>query len=287
MAQAQRPRCGALTRRAVEESVETTQGSHGNNDPSLINGVIFVTLWTEDWEVTVTLSYMLSHATTSGWNLQGDRKGINDRLRSVRKLHARGLIDREIAGDIGIHPASVSRLRTRQGLTANGPKRRRRLTSTWANATRFHITDEDLEAVFGKRDPPQPLVERIERLRLDGTTIAESFGDWTPPGQSLKWSPAQAMLLWLLGLNDRQIADHQGVSRETISRWRRKAGLEKNGTPGPQTNRAPATWINVRCHRCKYLWSYKGPLPRATCPRCKTTVTLQKNRTAPPSSTPR
>jgi transposase len=49
-----------------------------------------------------------------------------------------------------------------------------------------------------------------------------------------KWHEKAARQLHGRGLNDRQIAQVLGVSRETISRWRRLSGLARNGRPGRQ-----------------------------------------------------
>lgn len=110
--------------------------------------------------------------------VQGDREGLEARLHVVRKLHSEGLIDREVADQLDIHPASAARLRTRLGLRPNGHARRRR---------------------------PQA------------------------------WQPDRdARFLYEQGLNDREIAEKLGVSRESVTKWRQENRLLAVGKPGPK-----------------------------------------------------
>jgi len=36
--------------------------------------------------------------------------------------------------------------------------------------------------------------------------------------------------------------------------------------------------VEVRCHRCKYEWTYTGKLWYATCPSCQIKVNIQAQR---------
>jgi len=36
--------------------------------------------------------------------------------------------------------------------------------------------------------------------------------------------------------------------------------------------------VDVKCHRCKYEWTYTGELWYATCPNCQTKVNVQAQR---------
>lgn len=64
-------------------------------------------------------------------SLHGDRQGLDERLATVRKLHAGGAIDREIAEELGLHPGSAARLRARLGLEPNGHERKRGRRRAW------------------------------------------------------------------------------------------------------------------------------------------------------------
>jgi DNA-directed RNA polymerase subunit RPC12/RpoP len=35
--------------------------------------------------------------------------------------------------------------------------------------------------------------------------------------------------------------------------------------------------VKVKCHRCGYMWEYKGKLGMATCPNCGSKVNIRKN----------
>lgn len=34
--------------------------------------------------------------------------------------------------------------------------------------------------------------------------------------------------------------------------------------------------VKVQCQRCKWIWHYKGKKNHASCPNCKTTVSIRK-----------
>jgi predicted Zn-ribbon and HTH transcriptional regulator len=36
--------------------------------------------------------------------------------------------------------------------------------------------------------------------------------------------------------------------------------------------------VRVRCHKCGYIWEYRGRLRLATCPNCNAKVDTSRNR---------
>lgn len=67
-----------------------------------------------------------------------------------------------------------------------------------------------------------PWVNRIRRsLGLPG--------NHKPHRGPTKWDPAKACALHSKGLNDRQVAEKLGISRESVQKWRRVQGLRAHG----------------------------------------------------------
>lgn len=96
----------------------------------------------------------------------------------IRSMHTKGMVDREIAGDLGVSIATVCRSRKRMGLAANGHRRKReKRSSDTRKARRLHAREA----------------------------------------------------------SDEEIAALVGVSRESITKWRRSAGLPRNARPGPKS----------------------------------------------------
>ena len=55
--------------------------------------------------------------------LDGGAYREHDTRKAIRELHSRGLVDREIAAEIGKSPSTVQKIRAKMGLEANGATR--------------------------------------------------------------------------------------------------------------------------------------------------------------------
>lgn len=96
----------------------------------------------------------------------------------------------------------------------------------------------------------EPAVQRLNAKGRNDSEIARELDVWPSTVTRIRnrlglprrdeedraghkaFDPAKARRLHREGLNDREIAERLDVARTTINRWRRLAGLPRNGTQG-------------------------------------------------------
>jgi len=125
-------------------------------------------------------------------------------------LHKKGMIDREVADELGIHKTTVRKRRMKLGLKANGHNRL--------------FTDEQLIELY-----EQGFIDREigEKIRAILRTVRKRRRLLGLKGHSRRlFSDQQLIDLHEKGMSDREIAEELGSISETVGVHRRRLGLK-------------------------------------------------------------